>query len=138
MMRSFQKTRSSLLFHHRAEGPLPPKRWVERGYNIQHWTEMPWGPFRCARRAGNCWWRISACLSEIEDTGRRIGLHAFRHTLISILLDVAAPTVAQRQLRHSSASTTLGIYGHVIGDSHRHVMERASGTVPIQDASKAL
>ena len=25
------------------EGPLPPKRWVERGYNVQHWTEMPRG-----------------------------------------------------------------------------------------------
>jgi pimeloyl-ACP methyl ester carboxylesterase len=25
------------------EGPLPPRRWVERGYNIQHWTEMPRG-----------------------------------------------------------------------------------------------
>jgi hypothetical protein len=25
------------------EGPLPPKRWVERGYNIQHWTEMSRG-----------------------------------------------------------------------------------------------
>jgi integrase len=74
--------------------------------------------------------------------GRRIGLHAFRHTLSSILLDVAAPTVAQRQLRHSSASTTLGIYGHVIGDSHRDAMERAqsvlSGTVPIQEGSKTL
>jgi pimeloyl-ACP methyl ester carboxylesterase len=25
------------------EGPPPPKRWVERGYNIQHWTEMSRG-----------------------------------------------------------------------------------------------
>jgi len=78
----------------------------------------------------------------IQRKGRRIGLHAFRHTLSSILLDVAAPTVAQRQLRHSSASTTLGIYGHVIGDSHRDAMERAqsvlSGTVPIQESSKTL
>jgi integrase len=72
---------------------------------------------------------------NIPRKGRRIGLHAFRHTISSILLDVAAPTVAQRQLRHSSASTTLGIYGHVIGDAHREAMERVqsvlSGTVPI-------
>jgi hypothetical protein len=25
------------------EAPLPPKRWVERGYNIQQWTEMSRG-----------------------------------------------------------------------------------------------
>ena len=25
------------------EGPLPPKRWVERGFNIRHWTEMSRG-----------------------------------------------------------------------------------------------
>src|SRR5258708_11510186 len=84
-------------------------------------------------RADNC--VHSARCSRNTAQGRRIGLHAFRHTLSSILLDVAAPTVAQRQLRHSSASTTLGVYGHVIGDSHRDAMERAqsviSGTAPI-------
>jgi integrase len=65
----------------------------------------------------------------IPRKGRRIGLHAFRHTVSSILLDVAAPTVAQRQLRHSSASTTLGIYGHVIGDAHREAMERVQSVL---------
>jgi len=25
------------------EAPLAPKRWVERGFNVQHWTEMPRG-----------------------------------------------------------------------------------------------
>jgi len=25
------------------EDPFPPRRWVERGYNIQRWTEMPRG-----------------------------------------------------------------------------------------------
>lgn len=25
------------------EEPFPPRRWIERGYNIQHWTEMPRG-----------------------------------------------------------------------------------------------
>ncbi len=25
------------------EAPFPPRAWIERGYNIQHWTEMPRG-----------------------------------------------------------------------------------------------
>jgi pimeloyl-ACP methyl ester carboxylesterase len=25
------------------EAPFPPRRWVERGYNVQRWTEMPRG-----------------------------------------------------------------------------------------------
>jgi len=25
------------------EGPSPPKRWVERGFNVRHWTELPHG-----------------------------------------------------------------------------------------------
>jgi pimeloyl-ACP methyl ester carboxylesterase len=25
------------------EGPWPPRRWVERGFNVQHWREMPRG-----------------------------------------------------------------------------------------------
>jgi integrase len=50
----------------------------------------------------------------------RCGLHAFRHTHTSLLLESGAtPAVAQRQLRHSDARTTLGIYGHVVGNAHR-------------------
>jgi pimeloyl-ACP methyl ester carboxylesterase len=25
------------------EAPFPPRRWVERGYDVRHWTEMPRG-----------------------------------------------------------------------------------------------
>ena len=57
----------------------------------------------------------------------RCGLHAFRHTHSSLLLDVGAPpTVAQAQLRHSDARITLGIYGHVIGDSQRNAVEKVA------------
>jgi integrase len=39
----------------------------------------------------------------------RCGLHAFRHSHTALLLDTgAAPKVAQRQLRHADARTTLG------------------------------
>jgi integrase len=55
------------------------------------------------------------------------GLHAFRHTHTSLLLEVgASPTVAQAQLRHSDARITLGVYGHVIGDSQRKAVERVA------------
>jgi integrase len=65
----------------------------------------------------------------------RCGFHAFRHTHSSLLLaSGAAPTVAQRQLRHSDARMTLGIYGHIIGDAHREAVEKVASilnpTVP--------
>ena len=57
----------------------------------------------------------------------RCGLHAFRHTHSSLLLETgASPTVAQAQLRHSDPRITLGIYGHVIGDSQRNAVDRVA------------
>jgi integrase len=57
----------------------------------------------------------------------RCGFHAFRHTHTSLLLaSGAAPTLAQAQLRHSDARITLGIYGHVIGNSHREAAEKVA------------
>ncbi len=57
----------------------------------------------------------------------RCGLHAFRHTHSSLLLEVGAPPqVAQAQLRHSDPRTTLGIYSHVIGDSQRNAVEKVA------------
>jgi len=45
----------------------------------------------------------------------RCGLHAFRHTHSSLLLDVGAPaSVAQAQLGHSDARITLDVYSHVV------------------------
>jgi integrase len=57
----------------------------------------------------------------------RCGLHAFRHTHSSLLLEVGAPaTVAQAQLGHSDPRITLGVYSHVIGDSQRQSVERVA------------
>lgn len=57
----------------------------------------------------------------------RCGLHAFRHTHTSLLLESGAtPAVAQRQLRHSDARTTIGIYGHVVGNAHREAVEKVA------------
>jgi integrase len=50
----------------------------------------------------------------------RGGFHSMRHGAASALLaDGATPAVVQRQLRHSDARITLGIYGHVVGDEQR-------------------
>ena len=59
----------------------------------------------------------------IQHEGRRCGLHAFRHGLASMLVESASTAIAQRQLRHANASTTLGIYAHVIPEDHSEAME---------------
>ena len=57
----------------------------------------------------------------------RCGLHAFRHTHTSLLLEVGAtPKVTQEQLRHSDVRTTLGVYAHVIGDARRQAVEKVA------------
>ncbi len=57
----------------------------------------------------------------------RCGLHAFRHTHSSLLLETGAPpTVAQAQLRHADQRITLGIYGHIIGESQRMTAEKVT------------
>ncbi len=60
----------------------------------------------------------------------RCGLHALRHTHTSLLLDSgASPKVAQRQLRHSDARTTLEIYGHVVEDAQRQAVEKVAASL---------
>ncbi len=55
------------------------------------------------------------------------GVHAFRHTHSSLLLNMGAPPqVAQAQLRHSDPRITLDVYSHIIGDSQRHAVEKVA------------
>jgi integrase len=55
----------------------------------------------------------------------RCGLHAFRHTHSSLLVEGGAPvSVAQAQLRHADPRITLGIYSHVVGESQRNAVEK--------------
>lgn len=57
----------------------------------------------------------------------RGGFHSLRHGAASSLLaDGATPAVVQKQLRHSDARITLGIYGHVIGDDQRSAVQHRS------------
>jgi len=57
----------------------------------------------------------------------RGGFHSMRHGAASSLLAAGAtPAVVQRQLRRSDARITLGIYGHVVGDEQRTVVQHRS------------
>jgi integrase len=50
------------------------------------------------------------------------GLHAFRHSVASFIVDAGySPEVAQKQLRHSNARTTLG-YIHLRGSATESAM----------------
>jgi len=68
----------------------------------------------------------------------RCGLHAFRHTHTALLLDTGANAkVAQRQLRHADARTTLEIYGHVVGDAHRQAVEKLASVLDLSGPKNA-
>jgi integrase len=59
--------------------------------------------------------------------------HSMRHGAASSLLaDGATPTVVQRQVRHSDARKTLGIYGHVIGDEQRSAVQNRRQTGKVE------
>jgi integrase len=67
----------------------------------------------------------------------RCGLHEFRHTHTSLLLDTGAtPKVVQEQLRHADPRITLGVYAHVLGDAHRQAVEKVASVV-FQSVPKA-
>jgi integrase len=60
----------------------------------------------------------------------RCGFHSMRHGATSALLaDGATPAVVQKQLQHSDAHITLGIYGHVIGNQQRDAVENRSARI---------
>ena len=60
----------------------------------------------------------------------RGGFHSLRHGAASALLaDGATPAVVQRQMRHSDARITLGIYGYVVGDAQRDAVENRSARI---------
>jgi len=60
----------------------------------------------------------------------RCGLHAFRHTHSSLLLDAGAnPKVVQEQLRHADPRVTLGLYAHVLGEAHREAVDKVASIV---------
>jgi integrase len=56
--------------------------------------------------------------------------HAIRHTAGSIMLESGASIInVQKQLRHSSPTVTLNVYGHVLGDSQRQAASKLASLV---------
>jgi integrase len=54
---------------------------------------------------------------------RNIRIHDIRHTFASLLLsDGASPVYVKEQLGHSSIQMTVDIYGHLIPNSNRKVI----------------
>ena len=100
----------------------------------QDWKPNPAG-FLFATRNGRppssnkvCEYQLGPLLDALDI--ERCGLHAFRHTHTSLLLDSGANIkVVQRQLRHSDERTTLGIYAHVVGDAQRQAVEKVASIV---------
>jgi integrase len=72
--------------------------------------------------------RLQATLKHLGI--EKAALHAFRHMAASELLEGgAAPSVVQRQMRHSDARITLQRYGHVIGDAQRSAVNSLANRV---------
>jgi integrase len=73
-------------------------------------------------------YKLQATLKELGI--EKAGLHAFRHMAASEFIDSgAAPSVVQRQLRHSDSRITLQRYAHVIGDAQRRAVDSLAGRV---------
>jgi integrase len=53
-----------------------------------------------------------------------------RHgTSSTLLADGVTPAVVQKQMRHSDARITLGIYGHVVGNEQRDAVENRNARI---------
>ena len=64
------------------------------------------------------------------------GLHSFRHTTTSILIEAGVPLPQVREIvGHASVSTTLGIYGHVLTPAHREAMSKV-GQILLPDVTE--
>jgi integrase len=67
---------------------------------------------------------LKPVLRKLGIPSAHTGLHAFRHSLATELVESNAPlTVLQRQMRHADIATTLRVYTHAIPQSQRDAME---------------
>jgi integrase len=68
----------------------------------------------------------------------RCGLHAFRHSVASFIVDAGySPEVAQRQLRHSNAQTTLG-YIHLRGGITEQAMTDVASSLKLDAVGRGI
>jgi len=104
-----------------------------RTFLAEHWRENEADLLFC-NKVGKPMVRNKVALKlqeTLKDLGiERAALHAFRHMASSELIENGvAPSVVQRQMRHSDARITLQKYGHVIGDAQRRAVDSLAGRV---------
>ena len=99
----------------------------------EHWRENE-ADLLFSDKAGKPMVRGKVAL-RLQETLKELGieraaLHAFRHMAASEMIESgAAPSVVQRQMRHSDSRITLQKYAHVIGDAQRRAVESLAGRV---------
>ena len=60
----------------------------------------------------------------------RCGLHAFRHTHCSLLVDAGVPVkVVQEQMRHGDVRTTMEVYAHAAVHAQRGAVEKVAAVL---------
>jgi integrase len=104
-----------------------------RTFLAQHWRENETDLLFC-NTVGKPMVRNKVALklqATLKDLGiERAALHAFRHMASSELIENGvAPSVVQRQMRHSDARITLQKYAHVIGDAQRRAVDTLASRV---------
>lgn len=104
---------------------------ILRDYRERYWTPNPEGllfatktrrPLSHTKVLEDRLWPLLEAL-KIEQRG----LHAFRHTAASLLIEEGVPLpLVQQIMGHEDLKTTLGIYAHVIRPEHRAAMQKLS------------
>lgn len=123
--------------------PLPgPLAIVLQAYKERWWRPNPLGFFFVTRnnRPPSSNKVVEYGLWPVLDALKipRCGLHAFRHTHTSLLLDSGAtPKVVQEQLRHADPRVTLEVYAHVLGDARRDAVDKVASIV-FQNVPKSV
>lgn len=109
--------------------PEPLARRLKR--HLETWRPNPLG-FVFASRNGTpvdgehlLYRKLYPLLDDLKI--ERGGLHAFRHTHSTLLIEYGASLpVAQSQLGHADSRTTLSIYAHVLPGSQRCAVDRVA------------
>ena len=61
---------------------------------------------------------------------RKVRIHDLRHTFASLLINQGENLkYVQQQLGHSSITTTVDRYGHLMPDAHKNASEKLDSTV---------
>ena len=129
-----RKTHSPKSRSSSADLPMPEalEKWL-RTFLASHWRENE-ADLLFSNSKGKPMQRDKVAY-KLQDTLKALGiekaaLHAFRHMTASELIENgAAPSVVQRQMRHSDSRITLQKYAHVIGDAQRRAVESLAGRV---------